>query len=249
MIFRIQLRRLVSALRQHFTFVFVTAPLEGAPGPGVIPAFTDCGPFYRWMAPEGEDQVPLQIQVRRLLRETMEEDRGNFVGVLGFSQGGRMAAGLLADQEEGENEGMPEWKFGVMLCGSYPPGSLSASRRSLRGGNNEVRIRDEHGEIIREVGVGEVIKVPTVHMRGLQDIHLEKGRRLAKFFSNKIEFEFDQGHHLPGAAGDTTSPKTATADLADAILKQYGAEPIARTHPSKGLETSQPEANESVRSA
>lgn len=237
-IMKIQLRRLTSALREHFTFVFVTALLESGPGPGVLPAFADCGPYFRWMAPEGEDQAPLQRKVRELLRDTISSDGGEFVGVLGFSQGARMAAGLLADQEEGENEGMPEWKFGVLLCGSYPPGSLSASREPAPGVNNSVR-RDEHGEI-REPDTREVMNVPTVHMRGLQDIHLEKGRRLSKFFSNKIEFEFDQGHHLPGAAGDTTSPKTATADLADAILTQYGVRNLARVQESRGLKTPQP---------
>ena len=226
-IFKIQLRRLVSALRQYFTFVFVSAPLESGPGPGVMPIFADSGPYFRWMAPEEEDQAALQVKVRDLLRKTMKEDGGEFVGVLGFSQGARMAAGLLADQEEGENEGMPEWKFGVLLCGSYPPISLSASRKLVAGPNNDIR-RDEHGEI-REPGIGEVIRVPTVHMRGLRDIHLEKGRRLAKFFSDKIEFEFDMEHHLPGAAGDTTSPRTATADLVHGILKQYGVELPART--------------------
>lgn len=240
-ILQIQLRRLVSALREHFTFVFVTAPLESGPGPGVIPAFADCGPYYRWMAPEGEDQAPLQMQVRVLLKNTIVDDGGEFVGVLGFSQGARMAAGLLADQEEGESKGMPEWKFGVLLCGSYPPGSLSASRRPIPEVNGHV-MRDTHGET-REPDSEEVIRVPTVHMRGLQDIHLEKGRRLSKFFSDKIEFEFDQGHHLPGAAGDTTSPKTATTDLANAVLTQYGVEVPAKNHESRPLKTSQPEAN------
>lgn len=218
-IFKIQLRRLVFALRQHFAFVFVSGPFESGPGPGVMPVFADCGPYYRWMVPDGQDQGPGQLKVREVLKEAMRNDAGRFVGILGFSQGARMAAGLLADQEEGENEGMPVWQFGVLLCGSYPPISLSSSRDSSSKETLWVE-KDEHGEL-REPTVGEIIRVPSVHLRGLRDIHLEKGRRLAKFFADKTEFEFDQGHHLPGAAGDTTSPKTATKDLADAILRQY----------------------------
>ena len=219
LIFQIQLRRLVYALREQFSFVFVTAPIESAPGPDVLPVFADLGPFYRWGALDSQGEESVQLQVRELLKDAIEKDGGDFVGVLGFSQGARMAAGLLSDQERGENEGMPNWKFGVLLCGSHPPYSLRASRASLNGSKDEVKI-DESG-VISEPTVEEMIRVPSVHMRGLRDVHMEKGRRLAKFFSDKIEFEFDQGHHLPGAAGDTTSPKTATADLADAILKQY----------------------------
>ena len=160
------------------------------------------------------------------------KDGGDFVGVLGFSQGARMAAGLLSDQERGENEGMPNWKFGVLLCGSHPPYSLRASRVSLDGSKNELT-SDESGRI-SEPAMEEMIRVPSVHMRGLRDVHVERGRRLAKFFSDKIEFEFDQGHHLPGAAGDTTSPKAATADLADAILKQYNVGNKQEVAPSMG---------------
>ena len=243
-IFKIQLRRLVFALRQYFTFVFVSAPIESGPGPGVMPIFADSGPYYRWIAPEGHDGELTQLKVRELLKDAMKKDGGEFVGVLGFSQGARMAAGLLADQEEGENEGMPKWKFGVLLCGSYPPSSLSASRKPLGGPKDDVS-RDEHGEI-GEPGIGEIIRVPSVHLRGLQDVHLEKGRRLSRYFSDKIELEFDQGHHLPGAAGDTTSPKTATADLADAILKQYGVIAPARTNASETPNISQSEANASL---
>ena len=239
-ILKIQLRRLVSALREHFALVYVTAPLESGPGPGVLPAFADCGPYYKWMAPEGEDQGPLQLKVRALLKSTMSEDGGQFVGVLGFSQGARMAAGLLADQEQGEDDGMPKWKFGVLLCGSYPPASLTATRNTTPKTNGHVQ-RDEHGQI-REPYAGEMIGVPSVHMRGLQDVHLEKGRRLSKYFSDKIEFEFDQGHHLPGAAGDTTSPKTATADLANAILTQYAGGFPRKNPDSFQSSTSQSEA-------
>ena len=192
-----------------------------------MPVFADCGPYYRWIALEGQDEGLAQLKVRELLRDSIRRDGGDFVGVLGFSQGARMVAGLLADQEEGENEGMPDWKFAVLLCGSYPPSSLSASRKAV-GGTPKIVKRDEHGEI-HEPGIAETIRVPSVHMRGLQDIHLEKGRRLAGYFSDKMEFEFDQGHHLPGAAGDTTSPKTATADLAAAILKQYVSTAPAET--------------------
>ena len=229
LIFQIQLRRLIWALRQHFTCVFVDAPLKSGPGPDVLPVFADFGPYYRWATLESPNEESVQLEVRELLKETIQKDGGDFVGVLGFSQGARMAAGLLSDQERGDSEGMPDWKFGVLLCGSHPPYSLRACRAPLDGLEDKAG-DDQYGPIATP-GAEDMISVPSVHMRGLRDKHLERGRRLARHFSDKMEFEFDQGHHLPGSAGDTTSPKTATADLAEAILQQYNAATKHQTVP------------------
>ena len=230
MIFKIQTRRIMYALRNHFKFIFVSAPYESGPGPGVIPVFEGCGPYYRWIQPEGEDQAPGQQEVRKVLKEAIREDGGEFVGVLGFSQGGRQTSGLLADQVEGRNKGMPEFKFGVILCSGYPPMSLSASEQPYESHGS-----DEHGPLM-EPTPEQIIHIPTVHVRGLQDVHLQKGRRIADFFDNKIELEYDMGHHQPGAAGDTTSPKGASTEIAEAILKQYGKPANLKTN---GVDTPQ----------
>lgn len=227
-IFKIQVRRLLYALRDHFKFVFVSAPYESGPGPGVMPVFAGCDPFYRWMFPEGENQAPGQIEVRETLKEAIAQDGGEFVGVLGFSQGARMSAGLLADQHNGDNEGMPKFKFGVLCCGAHPPMSLAYSQKPYKPVNP-----DQWGEV-RELEPDEIIHIPTVHVTGLQDVHLERGRRLAKYFDNKIHLEYDMGHHMPGAAGDTTSPKGATTEIAEAILKQFGADVNLKAN---GIET------------
>lgn len=161
-----------------------------------------------------------QQRVRAVLRKAIAEDAGigEWVGVLGFSQGGMMTAGLLADQEEGEETGLPEWQFGVLLCASYPPLSLSRARGHMM----QKGTVDEHGEV-REPEEKEILHTPSVHVRGRLDPHFEKGRRLAKFFDKDTSFhlEFVMGHHLPGAAGDTTSSKDDTNKIRDAILRVY----------------------------
>ena len=129
MIFKIQTRRLQWLLRSYFKFVFVDSPFHSGPGPGVLPAFAGCEPYFRWLNPESLTPEQDQRHVRRVLMKAMKDDGGEFVGVLGFSQGGRLTAGLLADQEEGNAwEGMRHWKFGVMLCGSYRRWSISLAR-------------------------------------------------------------------------------------------------------------------------
>ena len=81
---------------------------------------------------------------------------------------------------------------------------------------------DEHGET-REPDEDEIIHVPSVLVRGTLDQHCEKGRRLAKYFDPETAnvLVFNMGHHLPGAAGDTTSDKGDTQRIVDAILKVY----------------------------
>ena len=220
LIFKIQTRRLQYSLRDKFHFVFVDAPFESGPGPGVLPVFADCGPYYQWIYPPN----PLlgQKRVRQVLREAIKSDEGKFVGLLGFSQGGKQTAGLLADLENGEDTHLPKWQFGVCLCASYPPNSLEYARKQTAGEEWKGE-SDNHGEI-REPEAHEIIHVPSVHVRGLDDPHLEKGRRLLKFFDKEtvVSFEFKISHHLPGAAGDTTSEKGDTDKIRDAILQVYG---------------------------
>ncbi|KAL6715161.1 hypothetical protein ACLMJK_007425 [Lecanora helva] len=219
LIFRIQTRRLQQSLREHFQFVFVDGPFEAGPGPGVLPVFEDCGPYYSWIYPPN----PLlgQKRVRQVLRDAIKADGGYFVGVLGFSQGGRQTAGLLADLQKGEDTHLPSWKFGVCLCASYPPYSLEFARNQAAGKEWKGQT-DGHGEI-REPEADEIIHVPSVHVRGTNDPHLEKGRRLVKFFDSEmvIEMEFNISHHLPGAAGDTTSEKGDNEKIRDAIIRIY----------------------------
>ena len=222
LIFKIQTRRLQWSLRSTFKFVFADGPFASGPGPGVLPAFADCAPYYSWLNPGSTTLEQDQRRVRQVLRKIIKDDGGEFVGLVGFSQGARLTAGLLADQEEGiATEGIPRWKFGVMLCGSYPPLSLSWARSSPPAGKPSQDI-DEHGPT-REPDEDEMIHVPSVLVRGSLDPHCEKGRRLVKYFDPEtaIVMEFKMGHHLPGAAGDTTSDKGDTQRIVDAILKHY----------------------------
>ena len=236
LIFKIQTRRLQNALRNDFHFVFADAPFESGPGPGVLPVFEDCGPFYQWIYPP--NHLLGQRRVRQVLREAIKADGGEFVGVLGFSQGGRQTAGLLADLQNGEETQLPNWKFGLMLCASYPPLSMEYAKNQSKGKGWKGKT-DVHGEI-REPEAHEIIHVPSVHVRATLDPHLEKGRRLMKFFDDEIatEMEFVMGHHLPGAAGDTTSDEGDTEKIKEAVLKAYGNK--SSKGKGKGKESSTP---------
>ncbi|RMZ83569.1 hypothetical protein DV738_g1128, partial [Chaetothyriales sp. CBS 135597] len=104
---KIQARRLIWALSTQFRFIFANAPHQGAPGFGMLPVFASCAPFYRWVtrrwtlgagdveqAPA--DEVALVDDVLdELVARECGGDWGRVVGVMGFSQGARIAARCL----------------------------------------------------------------------------------------------------------------------------------------------------------
>jgi pimeloyl-ACP methyl ester carboxylesterase len=126
-IFRLQAARIVQALRDKFRFVFVDAPFTSLPGPGVVPVFSDFKPFLRWHCDENalgkfditaEELEEERRGARELLAGVMTANAGDgdgVVGVMAFSQGTRVATGLLLDPELGQSI-----KFAIMICGTFP---------------------------------------------------------------------------------------------------------------------------------
>ncbi|KAL9623829.1 MAG: hypothetical protein Q9160_001820 [Pyrenula sp. 1 TL-2023] len=160
-IFRFQLRNLTTALRSHFNFLFLDGPIPSPPGPGVLPYFEGVSPYYRWVSYVGKDGPKSKEAVEKdweevkgeggvverlrglanaTKREGEGEGGGEIVGVLGFSQGCRVAAGLLLrqarrdankrnassgekaavdDDDDGLNLNL-NLRFGVFIGGGWP---------------------------------------------------------------------------------------------------------------------------------
>ncbi|KAG4432464.1 hypothetical protein IFR05_012054 [Cadophora sp. M221] len=185
-IFNIQTIRLQRALSASFEFVFIDAPFEAPPGPGVMPVFEGCGPFYRWTK-LGSDDMP--DETKKLIADVLARRDKNFVGIIGFSQGAKLAAGVCLEQQiraskTADVKRLGLLKFAVFLNGTSPPltSMLTAEEK------------------------GELIKIPSVHVVGLQDPWREEsaalfGNSFDKKNSKKIEF--DLGHRLPTAEKDT----------------------------------------------
>ncbi|KAL8793460.1 MAG: hypothetical protein Q9195_003943 [Heterodermia aff. obscurata] len=222
MIFKIQTMRLAHCLRPHFHLVYVNAPFPCGPGMGVLPVFESAGPYYRWTPVNPGDDV---ARVRTAIRKAMieEGDGMPFVGVMGFSQGAMLAAGILMEQCRtgaglaGEDV---KFKFGVFLVPGFPP--LGVDSRYTGLGD-----KYEYGKGEADSRYHGAIEIPSVHMHGLRDPVVERSRALAKCFPDpddaggkgipKTILEFDTEHHLPlGKAG-----MADTKVLANAILKTY----------------------------
>jgi pimeloyl-ACP methyl ester carboxylesterase len=225
-IFEIQARKLARRLSDVFEFVFANGPFQTGPGPGVLPVFRDSGPYYAWVK-SSDRIVPKQVAeiLETLVQGQIDGGGRPFVGVLAFSEGTKVAAALLLEQERrllvaaesrrirdthdrngtvGKDGCIDDvslaFRFGVFIAGTFPPQQFlqSATARELPP---------------YRVTVG----VPTVHAIGMQDPWREAGRALCwEFFDKETArlMEFEVGHVVPSREEDVD-------ELAKEILRVY----------------------------
>jgi hypothetical protein len=187
----------------------------------VLPFFDGCGPFKRWIRTtatvsemnNGTSTNVMPSEVEDLVRSTVYRIRssgGNVVGIIGFSQGTRVVAGLLrcaeivkALKQNGEAvDGLDwcDWTFGISICGSYPPPliapSVSAALEASKLSETEKK------ELLEKK-----IVTPTFHVLGTQDewkwagdILIERCYEVAEGKSTvKV---LDIGHYYPVQPGE-----------------------------------------------
>ncbi|KAL4791332.1 serine hydrolase FSH [Aspergillus venezuelensis] len=205
-IFEIQCSFLSSLLSPQYTLEFFNGPFTRSAGPGVLPAFDECGPYKSWFDPSAEinftsgdgsgfDGVGRDGICRVLgLMEDRARERGfdvsEWVGVLGFSQGTRVAGGVLLDQQnwEAQGEGLTgrtvgkgiRLSFGVCCNGGGAPME------------SEVFYKLDNPE--------KVVRIPTLHVHGLKDEFLTNGReQLARYYdaSTTSLYEINYHHAMP----------------------------------------------------
>ncbi|KAF2459873.1 citrinin biosynthesis oxidoreductase CtnB [Lineolata rhizophorae] len=231
-VFRAQARSLTRQLSPYFRLVFADGPFLCDPGPGILPVYADWGPFRRWLRwLPAHDEIDKESAVEEIgfaLRTAMERDdgRGEWVGLVGFSQGAKLAASLLfeaqaraeaeeqhAEEEEGGLDWLPRWKFAVLLAGRHPLVSLSP--------------RTAHPALVSAAAIsegfdypGEVedkLRLPTVHVHGLQDPGLHLHRRLLRQYCDKdtvTVVEWEGSHRVPIKMNDIVPIVDATLDAA-----------------------------------
>ncbi|KAF2264872.1 citrinin biosynthesis oxidoreductase-like protein CtnB [Lojkania enalia] len=219
----VQLARLSRLLRPTFEIVTLEAPFPSVAGPGVLPFFEGCGPYKRWSLPSeklsidsmkrGEASSVMPQEVESLIRNTVTEvfnEGGKVVGLIGFSQGTRVVAGLLKACEirkeiGGEAEGWMDFGFALSVCGSYPPPLIPLSAVKLL---SSASLSDEEKKALRE---GK-IQIPTLHLQGKQDEWEWAGKLLidgvyeAGEDKSKV-LELEMGHHYPTLPEDTERVK------------------------------------------
>lgn len=211
-VFRLQCRELIAQLKPHFRFCFVDAPYACGPGPGIIPVYRDYGPFYRWLhwLPEHPrlDPATVAADIYNQLRDAMHEDdlqgaTGAWVGLLGFSQGAKMAASLLFMQQKraerfGDGGAGSGFRFAVLMAGRPPLVSLDPNVAASPALADAAQCSTD--ELVTDQEQGHVLRLPTIHVHGLQDPHVDLHRRLMDGYCEKGSarvVEWEGGHRVP----------------------------------------------------
>lgn len=230
----VQLARLVRVIKPYFDIESVEAPFPSPAGPGILPFFEGCGPYKRWLPPTekisleamraGSSTATMSPEVEAVVGSAVARVRkagGDVVGLIGFSQGTKVVAGLLRGWEigrelavarrGGEQEGegdeydqspLPNPHFGIQICPSYPPPLVPASVLSALDSSTQLSPEQKTALLERK------IKIPTFHVIGSNDEWIWAGKSMV---GNHFEVgegmsvaqEWDIGHHYPVAPEDS----------------------------------------------
>ncbi|KAL7772383.1 hypothetical protein CFE70_002342 [Pyrenophora teres f. teres 0-1] len=157
----------------------------------------------------GTGSSAMEPQVQDLVRSTVERinaSGGKVVGIIGFSQGTKVLAGLLKGSElraalaaKGEDVSDIAWcdfQFGVVVCGSFPPPLFP----------QDVIAKVEKAAGLSEAEKKELlerkISTPTFHVVGTQDEYEWAGDALIGGYFEVAEGKsevrkWDMGHYYP----------------------------------------------------
>ncbi|KAI0165345.1 serine hydrolase FSH [Hypoxylon sp. FL1284] len=219
-IFRAQCRVLSRMLAPHFRLVYAEAPWESAAGPDVLSVYAESGPFKRWLRwmpdhPELDDDSTV-TKIDAALQDAMDADdaagaTGPFVGLLGFSQGAKMAASLLYRQQAraarlGRAGAGSDYKFAVVMAGRAPLVNLdpAAARSSLLSRPSQIGLAGRP-DLMEMAAENHVLRLPTIHVHGLADPGLDLHRELLEEYCDPDTarlVEWDGSHRIPIKASD-----------------------------------------------
>ncbi|KAM0208908.1 hypothetical protein ACHAPQ_009578 [Fusarium lateritium] len=212
-IFSLQARTIIRCLKHKFRFIFVNAPFESLPGPGVIPTFAEIRPYLRWHCDEAAikefDVSPEVVDnerrlVRSMLSEQIEEEATGpslgIVGVMAFSQGTRVATGLCLDPALGSSI-----RFAILIAGTFPALSLQPSTPETSDVVPAFNsIKHQHRNL----------QIASIHVQGTMDPWgPESARLLKECWSRELAtiVKFHGAHQVP------TGKKDAQA-VAEAVM-------------------------------
>ena len=239
-IFRAQCRSLSRALAPHFRLAYAEAPYPSEAGPDVLSVYADCGPFKRWLRwlPEHEGPDDDASAIRAIdasLDAAMRDDDacgadGEWVGLLGFSQGAKLAASLLFRQqvllEQKSEPGLKEaenlkarWRFAVPMAGRSPIVSLmdpAVFSSPLLSNPSQVGLAETPD--LMEVARGRhVLHLPSIHVHGLADPGYSLHRELYEIYCDSATarvVEWDGAHRVPLKTDDVQPVVNAILEVA-----------------------------------
>ena len=190
----------------------------------MIPVYKDYSPFLRWLRwlPEhGEIEAKTAVQeIDYQLQQAMDEDdakgaTGEWVGLLGFSQGAKLAASLLLMQQKraellGADKAGSGFRFGVIMAGRAPPVSLDPELLMSPVLVDASQVAVESTNYLEGATVenqDHILRLPTIHVHGLRDQGLHLHKRLLEYCekgSTRL-VEWDGDHRIPFKTTDAAA--------------------------------------------
>ncbi|KAI0123563.1 serine hydrolase FSH [Xylariales sp. AK1849] len=232
-IFKAQCRVIERALRPHFRLAYAEAPYECEPGPDVVSVYAAYGPFKRWLPwmpghAEVDDETAT-ADIERSIKAAMDEDdqlsaTGPWVGLLGFSQGAKLAASLLfrtqiRTEKLGAAKAGSTWKFAVLLAGRAPLVNFDPEifKSSMLSTPSQIGLAGPP-DLMDAASEDHVLRLPTVHAHGLYDPGLHLHRDLLETYCDGDTvrvLEWDGGHRVPLKSTDVNPLVEYILDIAE----------------------------------
>ncbi|KAF5965622.1 serine hydrolase FSH [Fusarium coicis] len=206
-IFRMQCRVIEKRLGRSFRLVYAEAPFTSTePGPDVTSVYRDYGPFKVWLRDQRISGVwtsrDVAAEIDAALAVAMAADdakgaTGDWVGLLGFSQGARMAASILYRQQIC---GLTSFRFAVLFAGRGPLVWLMPDLPQPHGLVGADTSFTEPAPAFLALDSEDMLRLPTIHVHGLKDPGLGHHRNLLREYCDPIQatlLEWEGDHRMP----------------------------------------------------
>ena len=238
------MRYFIKSLAHDFRLVFADGPWPSEMHEDLKPVYSHMGPCYRWANwklhhPPIDDSSAIR-EIECALMKAMEKDEGEgeWVGLLGFSQGAAIAFSiLLENQLRLQRDPWATafagvyWRFGVIMAGRAPPFSL-----------NPITQKSHHYKSLTQLSQGREkasfsdpfltrLRTPTLHVHGLRDGGLELHRDLLECFASPAHtrfVEWDGAHRIPFRSADVKKITEVILEVAKVQEKPAEYAPAAK---------------------
>lgn len=207
-IFRMQCRVLEKHLGHTFRLVYAQGPFTGVqPGPDVTSVYKDFGPFRSWLRDSRMTGVwtarDITAAIDAALALAMTADdaagaTGDWVGLIGFSQGAKVAASLLYRQQMC---GGSAFRFAVLFAGRGPLVWLMPELQLPHGLADAAMPSTLYAPAwLRQHSDEHILWLPTIHIHGLRDPGLDWHRDLLREYCDPLQatlLEWEGDHRMP----------------------------------------------------
>ena len=225
------MRHFIKSLAPHFRLVFADGPWISEMHEDLKPVYSHMGPCRRWGRWK-PSHPPLEHfsairEVEHSLTKAMVEDEGTgeWVGLIGFSQGAKLAFSILLEnqlrlQKDRQSTGFAgvHWDFGVIMAGRGPPYNLSNGHKSSQHYSSITGVSVGCDSELSSLPFPNKLQTPTLHVHGLEDGGLEMHRHLLKHFTSPNDSRLIQwhgAHRIPIASEDVKAVTEGILETAE----------------------------------